>query len=215
MKIYLLIKRCWFFILDSVFPKKSISFQNESIMSIYQRCNILPSSYHTRFLIPYQNSCIKRAIWNFKYYQKETEIKTFSDILSDELIAQLTDNVSTLPLRTPFSLVYPPSTSYMLGTKTFDHMKVLSDMICILQNKDFPFFKAEHGVFKIKEDIKPQHLSSKKERSSLSKDKYILKKEITSHTIICIDDVLTTGNTIKSINRLLKSHRIFNVTLSG
>jgi predicted amidophosphoribosyltransferase len=138
MKIYLLIIKYLTFILDSIFPKKQEVFSHDNIISIYQKFNILPSSYHTRYLLPYRNPYIKKAIWNFKYHKSKKEIKTFSDILSDELIAQVVDNVSTLPLRNPVPLLYPPSTSYILGKKSFDHMNILLENVCNLQNIEFP-----------------------------------------------------------------------------
>ncbi len=205
MKIYLLIIKYWTYLFDSLFPKKNKSIECEQVLMVYQKDIILPTSYHTRHLLPYKNPYIKRCIWNFKYYKREAEIKTFSTILQDEIIALLSDEL----VMKPTSVIYPPSSSYELGQKDFNHMEVL------LKNIDSEFFTVIHNAVLIKKDIRPQHTGTQKERRLWSSGKYILHAPVTSHHVICVDDVLTTGSTLNSMNMLLKDKRVYNLTLSG
>ena len=211
MKIYLLITKYLNYVLDSVFPKKLRSSIYTTILPIYQRYTIVPSSYRTYSLLPYTNPYIKRIIWNFKFKRKKEETIALSYILYDEIISILSDSI---PKRN-VTLLYPPSSSYVLGKKNFDHMENLSKHLFELQNIKFPFFKIEYDAIGIKDNIHIQHTGTKTERREWSKNKYILVKQIDSRTVICIDDVLTTGSTLKSINDLLDSKEIYNITLSS
>jgi predicted amidophosphoribosyltransferase len=205
MKIYLLIIKHISSLLDLVFPKKKKDFVYKNILKMYQENIILPSSYHTRYLLPYKNPYIKRYIWNFKYHKHEAEMKAFSSILQDEIIALISDT----SIMKPVSLIYPPSSSHQLGQKDFNHMEIL------LNTLNSEFFKVVHNAVSIRKEIKPQHIGTGKERVVWSKNKYVLNLKVNAHYVICIDDVLTTGNTLKAMNSLFRKKKVFNLTLSG
>ncbi len=219
MKIYLLIIEYWNLLLDSLFPRKVRQSTYNTIVAAYQRYNTFsPHYYSTRFVscfLPYQNPVIKKSIWNFKYHRMSEETRAFSDILYDEVTSRISDSISMRPA----ILIYPPSTSYTKRTKSFDHMKVLSVHMEKLQNQQHPFFMVQHDIFSVKQDLPPQHRGTKIDRVLWSKHKYELRKEIDLNNclIVCIDDILTTGSTMRAISRLLKRSftcRIICLTLT-
>lgn len=186
-----------------------------------------------RSLLPYQDKIIKKLVWDFKYYLKPYAMRFCSNLLCDELVAEMSDRVCTIPFSGPRLIVHCPSSTFFKGEKRFDHMKELLCLIEAQQNSDQPFFVVcTHAIvprgMSNASTSKAQHLSSREERLILAQSRFILSKEFIKffrdkneseyensiksknsnvtrrHTIYCIDDVTTTGATFAAVTKLFE-----------
>lgn len=200
-----------------VFSENSYSYINKNRKDI-----------QTYSFFNYKDPIIKKTIWGFKYKLDAKSLEAFSHILFDEVIAHLFDTASLITFSIPTFIVYCPSSSYISGKKHFDQMKELSLYIEKLQNPSQPFFSTCCDAINVL-STKDQHLGTKIERLAWAKNKYkttnnfrnIIEKFLYSHRfkndpglnsdtkthidihIICIDDILTTGATLKAVNTAL------------
>ncbi len=214
-------------IIDALLPRKiARGLKRGSQLSEVKRMNMkrifspIPFSLHGKdvyqpiALFKYKDACMKRCLWNFKYYLDPAALFLFADIYSDEIIAMLGDTVSALPISSPAHIIHAPSSSFMSGKRAWDQMHELSKAISDRMNADHPFalFISNALLFNdIRFTAKSQHESSRTERLNSSRDKFCLSNEffqiLSVHRdgkVICLDDVTTTGATFSALSRLIK-----------
>lgn len=187
------------------------------------------------YFMEYQDVITKKMLWQFKYYLKPQSLAYCTYILYDELIAEMSDRITYSPFSRPNPLVHCPSSTYFKSGKKFDHMKELVVEFDTLQNADAPFFVCcTHAILpnlKSSSDtgIQAQHTGSKKERFEWASKRFLISEKFEQYlrenylnknseksdklgridTIYCIDDVVTTGASLKAISKLFQSK--FNV----
>lgn len=189
----------------------------------YSYCEDGPDGF-TRALFPYRDPDIKRFIWNLKYRLSPESTVIIGRILADELIADLGDTLSHLPLNGPAYIIYAPSSAFASGKRADDQMKIVALAAEGTQNAACPFFSICINAVRISKDMTAQHAGSKKDRLSWSKERYSLSPAFLAKLkadpfvhIICIDDILTTGATLSAIKNLTLdggAHRVDCLTLT-
>ena len=158
-------------------------------------------------LLSYKDQKVKSLIWEIKYHRNKKALEIASKIIFEAIKDDLYEK--EIFEKREYVLVNIPITKNKLSLKGFCHTEVLCKEILELCAKDdFLNKKISYDpniLIKIK-DTKPQsHTKSKEERFLNLKDCFEIKN-ITNKNIILIDDVVTTGTTIKEAVLTLKKN---------
>ena len=209
-------------IINVLFPEKCIGCQqNNNIFC--QNCLIKieksrPIEEKNIFAVfDYRNSTIRKAIWELKYHKNRHLGNILGEVLYESMIEEVweirefSDNKKIIIIPVPISRVkifkrgYNQSLIIALGFCKKDKEKI---------------FKIEENIIFKKNETKPQaKITNRKQRLSNVKNSFGIKNEnyVKNRTIIVIDDVVTTGATIKEIMKILKkagASKIFGFALA-
>ena len=202
------------FILDLFFPKFCLNCQKEGTF-LCQDCQAIldiSNSHHppSKFggglndlywAVEYKNPLIKNLIKIFKY---EPFVKELAKDLASLVIAhfQLLDEKPSFLKKNPdYVLVPVPLEKRKLKWRGFNQVEEIGKEISKFLN--IPLIN--DILFKIKE-TPPQVELSEKEREENIKGVFIIRnrKKISGKKILLVDDVYTTGSTMKECAQLLK-----------
>ena len=200
------------FLLDLFFPKFCLNCQREGSFLCEDCKAILDiSSSHQKFQtgnlsdlyypLEYKNPLIKNLIKHFKY---EPFIKELAKDLTSLIINhfQLLDKKPSFLKKNPnYVLVPVPLEKRKLKWRGFNQSEEIGKEISKFLN--IPLIN--DILFKIKETL-PQVELSEKEREENIKGVFIIRnrKKISGKKILLVDDVYTTGSTMKECAQLLK-----------
>ena len=141
---------------------------------------------------------LKDIIGEYKFKNKRYFSKVFSKIIIDY--------INTKNIEFDY-ILYVPSDKERIKQRGFDHLK----LICKYLKKEKNIEIIE-TLEKIK-NTKMQHFLKRKDRAKNLKGAFKLKnKEILKDKkLLIIDDIVTTGETLKEINNILKKSNIKNI----
>lgn len=158
-----------------------------------------PSSFVEKDLYApysYQNKLTKKALRALKYKGAQDIANIFGEILHQELqfIAKGDEKILLIPI---------PTTRRSFLKRGFNQSELLARAI-LKQNPNRYILRKD--VLTKKRGIKKQtDLKTKKERIKNMKDAYTVKESNFSDTpIVLIDDIITTGATMKVAQKILK-----------
>lgn len=139
----------------------------------------------------YYNGVIKNIILNFKY----KKIFLAGDILSEFLLEIIKENNIEAD-----GIFFVPASKKSVKKRGFNQCEILAKKV-----GEFTSIPVYKSLVKIKE-TKEQKTLSKYERKDNIKDAFIILKseEVKDKRIILIDDVITTGATIKECEKVLR-----------
>ncbi|WP_244833674.1 phosphoribosyltransferase family protein [Clostridium sp. BJN0001] len=150
----------------------------------------------------YYGHSLKKLILNFKYKKDYTAGYILSEFLSDFI----KENIKSYE---EYVLTYIPMTKSDERERGFNQCRILCDFI----SKKIDI-KYESLLIKIRETGKQKTLN-KNQRKINIKDAFILSKgiNINNKKIILIDDVVTTGSTLKEAYSVLKNAGAIDIKL--
>lgn len=216
--------------IELLFPRV---FTHTTYVVSLQKINHIHTYADVLYWLQYQEDKTKKLIWKFKYFLDTEALRVCTYILYDQLVADVSDRVNRIPFSTQHIVLHYPSSTYFKGKKQFDHMKELILSMDALQNIHEPFFLCcTHAILPNQNQIdvlKSQHAGSRRQRIEWSKKRFVLSPQfdefmqkpenwqnhysihnpITNHTsrishIYCIDDIVTTGASMKSVSDMLQ-----------
>lgn len=155
-------------------------------------------------IFSYKDQEVKKLIWQLKYKGNEEAAKTLAKVLHQEILEALSDWLSFEDFKDPV-LIPTPISKKKTKIRGYNQTEmVLKEMEKIDEGKNFSVF---YDVLNKKKDTPDQSSTkSKKERLANLKDCFSVKdaKKIKDRNIILIDDVITTGTTVKEMRKALK-----------
>lgn len=144
----------------------------------------------------------RQAILRFKYRHLHIFADFFSNIIVDYLIDYITEK--GVWGKNKIAIVYIPMHKFNKIRRKRDHMEILYNLVIskLIKNN----ILLNHGVKLIRKRVtKPQNKLSKYERSQNLKDAFVSAGSFNGITeIIIIDDICTTGATLKAATLSLK-----------
>ncbi len=149
-------------------------------------------------LISYKDPKVKSLIWEIKYHRNTKALRIASEILFDAIKDDLYDKA--IFENQEYVLVNIPITKEKLIKKGFCHTELLCrEVLKLCQKDNFLNQKISYNpniLKKIKETKPQSHTENKEERLSNLRGCFKVENK-TDKNIILIDDVTTTGSTIK------------------
>lgn len=197
--------------LDIVFPEKCIGCnQKSSILCLTCITNIRRAERETSTSIvaayDYRDPLIKRAIWNLKYYhQKRLGIK-LGEMLYDSLLEEVSD-LRSLTKGQPICVIPVPITRNRQKTRGYNQAEIIARGFC--ESEKSGALNLKKNIISKKVNTLPQaRITNRIMRLKNIHGAFEINNIpfIKGRTTIVIDDVTTTGGTMKEIIKLLKEH---------
>lgn len=196
---------------DIFFPR-SVNIKKFENMTTEELLNTIPQAeiFDNEVIFPilsYKHELTRAMIWELKYRKNKIALKLLSKIMYDFMLAELSD----IKLFSNFSkplLIPIPLSSKKYRERGFNQIELIAEEIQKLANQ---------GEFEYRKDI------LKKKRNTISQSKtknrterlknlkdcfevpFAARDYARGRNIILIDDVTTTGTTIREARRALKS----------
>ncbi len=198
------------FLLDFVLPEnKDLRFLEaltaEEIALKSEKAEELEISGTTAPL-SYREPMIRSLIWQLKYRGNKKIAKTLAEILYDEIMDEYQDLVSFENFSSPLIIPIPASPKKK-KEKGFNQTEILAEALIEL-DKEKTFEYSPDALTKTKETKNQTSIKRREERLLNLKGSFDVKNPeiVKERNVILIDDVITTGATIKEARRALKAH---------
>jgi len=149
----------------------------------------------------YRNAVIRKMIWSLKYRGHKILATKLAQILHDKILEELSDLQTFDNFMKPL-LIPIPLSKERLKERGFNQASIIIEQLQSINNIFSPAFGV---LIKIKDTPNQASLKNKKERKENIKNCFEVKfpEKIKGRNIILIDDVTTTGATIKEARKVL------------
>jgi ComF family protein len=193
-------------IFDLILPKDGIVVEIEN-MSEIDIINSIPKALETKntkyvALFQYNNKLSRKAIWAIKYNKNQKIIKKFSNLLYEFILENMSDEMTFSTFDNPL-LIPIPMHENNLNERGYNQSEIIVKEI---NNIDLGnnFEISLNALKKIKETRHQSKLKNKSERLKNLKNCFCADYELVKNrNIILIDDVITTGTTMKEASKTL------------
>jgi ComF family protein len=156
---------------------------------------------HVHALYSYKNPLIKKAVWKLKYSRTHDIARVFGIRLSEMIIGDFGED--GLPLSNPIYLIPIPISSKRMRERGYNQAKLLTDAMLL---RDTSGILRNGSMFLKRHDshIRQSHTKGKQERLQNIVGSFYAPKNLESNAhYILIDDVVTTGATLREAKRAL------------
>lgn len=196
-------------ILDSVFPKQArvLKLEEKALGGMLQDLPLAeetPLSY-TSALFSYKDGDVRELVWQIKYKQNYILTKAVAKLLFDFILDDLQD-LYFFENHERVLIIPVPATKKRMHERGVNQAVRLVQEI-LLQDSEKMLESSTDCVSKIKDTVSQTKTRSKRERLSNLVDAFRVTnpERVRGENIIIIDDVITTGSTIKELTKILKN----------
>lgn len=173
---------------------KSDSVQNENwIQPIFQ----------------YKDKRVKAIIWELKYRENTLPLETIGKMMFEEIISVISDIV-LFNNNAEFILIPIPMTEKAKAERGYNQSELIAKSI-IENDIQRILLYAPQWFRKVKETEKQSHSNTKEERMSNLKNSFEANLNVEGKYVFLIDDVVTTGSTLKEAKETLISSGVRDV----
>jgi len=193
-------------LIDFLFPKPEDIYDLEH-MTVGELTALLPSPRETEEAISvfgYDDSRVREIIWEIKYRKNKTLAEKVAEILYDVLKQELSEHAVMDNFKNPLLIPLPMSAARR-KERGFNQTEVLCEKLVELDTEKL-FVYAPHILIKDRHTESQTKTSSKRER--VRNIEYSMKvlnaDEVKGKNIVLLDDVSTTGATMREAKRALR-----------
>jgi len=167
--------------------------------------------FNTYALFDYKNKVLRKALWALKYRGRTTLARIFGRALYDCLLEELHDKILFENFREPILMPIPLSRK-RLRERGFNQAYLLAKEIYQFDAGQTCVLEA-YVLGKTKETKPQMSLKNKEERLKNIKGCFSVKnsEKIRGRNIILIDDITTTGATLREAQKVLKKAGARNI----
>jgi len=197
--------------LDIIFPQSENEQKLETITA-EELFRSVPKTQHKNKniinIFSYDNQLIKKAIWSFKFRNKKRLAKIFAQILYDRLLEDLVDLKTFKNFNNPL-LIPIPISKKRFRERGYNQCELIAQELYKL-DKNLSFHLEINNLIKTKDTPYQSRTKNKKERLKNLKNCFAVKnpKKIKNKNIILLDDIVTTGTTLKEARKALKQNEV-------
>lgn len=179
-------------------------------MSVADYTRMLPpaesSAGNVSVLWKYSNPLVKAAVWEIKYRKNIRIAEKIGEILCAQILGECEDNL-IFGKKKRILLLPIPSSRKKHFEKGYNQTELLCEMIKKYDTENI-FEYRNNALLRIKEVLPQTKTQTKKERESNPKNSFGIndKKDTEGKTVVLIDDVVTTGSTLKEAIKVLKEN---------
>jgi competence protein ComFC len=206
-------------ILDFIFPKSELvkeieNMSQEELISRSPKLKLSDSDILSVF--EYKDPLIKQAIWEIKYRKNRKITELLAKCLYDELLFCLSEKENFQNFHNPILIPVPISKEKM-KIRGFNQCEYIASKL--MEFSDTNTFTINNKVLIKTTDTQSQTKKNRNQRLNNLKDSFAVTDEskVCGKNIILLDDVTTTGATLKEASKTLKkagARKIFCVTLA-
>ncbi len=201
----------WEDILSLVFPERCIGCDKSgsALCAICERTiTTRPRALSgtTATLFDYKNPLVKKAIWALKYKHRRALGKYFGTALYREFFKQL--SYGSKKTGEEIVLVPVPGSDKAQRMRGYNHAAVIAETIATLGKKEGLRITMRSDVlYKRKEVGQQAKTKDREERERNVRSAFAVRngEALYERTVILIDDVITTGSTIKEAKSAIKA----------
>jgi ComF family protein len=191
--------------LDFIFPKENSEKEAEKVTEEMLLGKLLQKNKIDKFtyaLFSYGDKEVKNMIWALKYRKNRIVAKTLSHALYDFLAEEFSDLYIYSDLKEPV-LIPLPISKKRLYKRGFNQTELLAKELCIIADKSFCTLRTD--ILKKMRETSSQTSLHRNERLENVIGAFGVKKAnaIIDRDIILLDDVTTTGATLKEARMTL------------
>jgi ComF family protein len=198
-------------ILDFLFPRSKIqkNLDNITVQDFYSKAR-KTTHENKNFIVvfSYEDRLVKEAIHSLKFKNNKKIAKIFAEILYSELLEELSDLEKFSCFKKPILIPIPLSRK-KLQERGYNQCEIIAKEMSFLDSDSN--FSLEKDVLIKKKDTPPQsRTKNKKERLENLKNCFKIKnpEKITGQNIILLDDITTTGTTLKEASYVLRKNGV-------
>ncbi|MFC1720700.1 ComF family protein [Patescibacteria group bacterium] len=173
---------------------------------------IAPQKYSWIYpLFDYRNKIIKKVIWRLKYREKTMFAEPLAELLYEHILDELQDMHTFGSMERPLIIPIPLSTKG-LAKRGYNQSALIAKHLSFIDDSSF---KLEKDVLYKTRDTKNQmEIKDRKKRLQNLHGCFEVKnpERVLGRNIILIDDVVTTGATLREAKRVLKKSGAKKVT---
>ena len=187
------------YLANIVLPKEKEVEDLENLdLEKWKKTASFKESEETVYFLSYKDQKVRKAIWEIKYRQNRKIRETISKLLGDFLMEELAEKISLENFTDPI-ITFIPMSKKRISEREINQSEVLAKDISTLLK--IPFSKT---LVKNRE-TKRQTTLKRSERLSNVKNSFgvLDAKNISGKNIIIIDDVVTTGATLREAKKVL------------
>jgi competence protein ComFC len=198
-------------IFDFFFPPDPLTRQLETITAtdLAALLKVKRTPTGVIALFSYRHPLIRRGIWEIKYRGNEKIAKIFARVLFEEMVAELID-LDPIGQTKPLITIVP-MTDARRRARGFNHLAMLVKNLPV---ETANFFTLETALLKkVKNTPAQTSLKNRKERLRNPIGSFAVtanKKTnlLAGATVFVVDDVTTTGATLKEIRKVLRAEGV-------
>jgi competence protein ComFC len=194
-------------LLSIILPKEESVLRIENLSLSFIE-NQLPKANETnnpkfKALFQYKDKIVRQAIWEIKYNKNKRILENFTLALYEFILEEISDEILFNNFHSPI-LIPIPTSKQSLKERGYNQCDlVVKELIKIDEGKNF--FIDFKSLKKIKETGHQSKTKNKTQRLKNLEGCFLADPEkIKGKNIILIDDVITTGATMKEATRALK-----------
>jgi len=195
-------------IISIILPKEECVTEIENLSTEYIG-NEIPRADETsdskfKAVFQYKDKVVRKAIWEIKYHGNRKIAKKFCRPLYEFILEELGDEV-TFENFSDSLLIPIPSGKETLKKRGFNQCELITKELARLDEEN-NFQLETKAIFKIKETTHQSETKNKSKRLKNLEGCFSADSEkVRGRCIILIDDVITTGATMKEVSKTLKS----------
>jgi competence protein ComFC len=152
--------------------------------------------------LPYKNEVVKRALWLLKYRNQRRIASLFGRVLFETIFENLSEKKDFVNIKN-YVIVAVPMSDKRTRERGYNHALLIANSL-----KEFigsGIAVLPNALQKVRETKNQAKTKNKSERLTNVKDSMRAKRElVVGKHVILIDDVTTTGATLKEATRALK-----------
>lgn len=158
-------------------------------------------------IFDYKNDLVRQTIWALKFRKNTRLAKIFAQILYDETLEIFSDLETFSNFKNPVIIPMPISKKRR-RERGFNQCELIANELINLSGDIFTLNKS--SLIKKIDTIPQSRTKNKKQRQENTKNCFAIKngEKIKNKNIILLDDVTTTGATLKEAKKILRKYGV-------